>query len=63
MLLVCKVNDKDPNYWEALIHVVSISTCESIVIWIDLQVNDDLITILKIHFPCSDFVRNEVGAE
>lgn len=63
MLLIGKINDKAPNYWEASIPVVSILTYESIIVWIELQLNNDLITLLKIHFSCSDFAQNNIGVE
>lgn len=63
MLFICKVNDKAPNHWEALIHVVLISTYEFIVIGIGLKLNDVFINILKIHFSFSDFAQNNVNVE
>lgn len=43
--------------------IVSILTYESIIVWIELQLNDDLITLLNIHVSCSDFVQNNTGVE
>lgn len=63
MLLIHKISDKASNLGEGLIGVVFISTHEFTVIWIELQLNDDLINILKIHFSCSDFVQNIIGAD